>query len=312
MEEPRLMRRLLYVLAALLLVLLFLGGPDGVPFRSFREVWNLGHVLAFALWSRLMLTEGPAALWPWRRQAAFVLAFAFFFGLLSEGLQVWFSRSPDAADLARDLLGGGVALAFLAPSRRALKPSRRRAVQAAALVGLASACVPLAVAGADDLRARSGFPVLSDFESPLETGRWRPGGSRISRDGGTAIHGRGSLRVDFSTDRYSGVYLRYFPGDWRGYRTLRLDAFNPDPSPLDVTIRIHDRHHGERGKSYRDRFNTVRTLLPGWNAIAIDLAEVEAAPRGRPMDMSRLEALGLFAAELPRPRTIHIDHVRLE
>lgn len=307
-----LMRRLLYLAAALLFILLFLGGPERIPFRSFRELWNLGHVVAFALWSAILLQFPPVTVWPWRRQSAVVLSFAFAFGLLSEGLQVWFARSPDVADLARDFLGAGTALALFAPSRSAMGRFQVGIMRAIVLLLLIVAAIPLAAAGTDDLQSWSRFPVLSDFESPLETGRWEEGRGELSRAPGKGSKGEGSLRIDLRPGNYSGASLKYFPRDWRGYRRLRLDLFNPGPAPLDLHIRIHDRHHRGRGGTYRDRFNAVRSVHPGWNDIEVDLAQVERAPRGRAMDMGGIESVGLFATDLRQRRTIYVDHVRLE
>lgn len=304
------MRLLLKIVALALLILLFAGSPGKVHFRSFGEIWNLGHLLVFGLWTWLFLSSPITAGWGWRRQASTVLAAGLAAGLLTEYLQSLVGRSPDMADVGRDVLGAAFALVFFSPARRHLPRGVLRWMQGGVVAGVAVAMIPLGACALDDLRARRDFPVLSDFESPLETGRWG-GGARMERRSEHSSHGRFSMRIDFATTRYSGVFLRYFPTDWSGYAALRFSVFNPSDSPLKLSCRIDDRHHKDHGRAYSDRFNAVFTLKPGWNEISVDLAEAARAPKGRGMDMAGIESFGLFTVELPRPRTIYLDHVRL-
>jgi len=187
----------------------------------------------------------------------------------------------------------------------------RRVTRTFAATLLLVACLPLAVALSDEVIARFQFPVLSDFETPFETSRW-DGGARYSADSSVARHGKASMRVDMDTSLYSGVALVYFPMDWRGYSILSLELLNPSQGGIDITCRIHDLRHEEWGQRYEDRFNKVFRLRPGWNHLQIDLKEVARAPAGRTLDLSTIRAVGVFATRLPTPRTIFLDHMRLE
>ncbi len=71
------------------------------------------------------------------------------------------------------------------------------------------------------------FPILADFESAGELGRWS-GSARFFRSNQQAIRGSYALRVDMGTEQYSGVSLNYFEGDWRGFNTLSIDVFNAE------------------------------------------------------------------------------------
>jgi hypothetical protein len=231
--------------------------------------------------------------------------------IASELLQSPFHRSPEVADVARDLLGTCLALAF-GPS--ALCPQvrwARHALRAASLLALAAAVSPLAAASLDELVARRQFPVLGDFESSLELGRW---GGSAARSLSTAVsrRGRRSLRVDLGTEHYSGIALNYFPGDWRGFRDLCFQMYVPGPATLALTCRVHDAHHRERGQTYGDRFNRRLHLTPGWNDVVISLDDVLRAPQGREMDLAQIEGFAIFAAALPRPRIFYLDNLRLE
>ena len=114
------------------------------------------------------------------------------------------------------------------------------------------------------------------------------------------------------TTRYSGVALAYFPNDWRGYGVLRLEILNPSQGEIDITCRIHDLRHEEGNQRHEDRFNKTFRLRPGWNHLQIDLKEVARAPAGRTLDLGTIRAVGVFATRLPTPRTIFLDHIRLE
>ena len=155
------------------------------------------------------------------------------------------------------------------------------------------------------------FPVLADFESPWETSRWG-GDAEITRDRGFAQNGRYSLKIELNTTTYSGVSLNYFPSDWKGFKDLQFDLFNPSDKALNVTCRIHDALHAENELRYNDRFNRSYRLEPGWNAIRIPLADVAAAPRTRTMNLQAIRDFSIFAVRLSQPQTLYLDHVRLE
>jgi hypothetical protein len=52
-------------------------------------------------------------------------------------------------------------------------------------------------------------------------------------------------------------------------------------------------------------------LAPGRQTIIVPLAVVEAAPAGRPMDMSALREVTLYGYRLDAPRQILFDDFRL-
>jgi hypothetical protein len=114
------------------------------------------------------------------------------------------------------------------------------------------------------------------------------------------------------TSLYSGVALVYFPRDWRGYHFLSLEALNPSSEEIDITCRIHDLRHEEGEQRYEDRFNKAFRLRSGWNHFRVDLEEVARAPAGRTLDLGTIRAVGIFATRLSTPRTIFLDHIRLE
>ncbi len=120
------------------------------------------------------------------------------------------------------------------------------------------------------------------------------------------------MKVVMNTDAYSGVALKYFPGNWEGYRFFQFSVFNPDNDELKIICRIHDRRHTQGQQKYKDRFNRSFSILQGWHTITIPLNQVKQAPENREMDMQRIQGVGIFVVRLPHPRTIYIDDVRLK
>jgi hypothetical protein len=304
-------RRVLWPLALSLAVLLFVGGPGYRSPRSIAAAWDLGHVVAFALWSYLLVSWRPVAETSVPGQWGIVLAFCLVAGSATEGIQWVIGGDVSAADFFRDVVGGLITLSWLAPSARKLRGGARWAARGLAAILLILASIPLATALSDEAIARHQFPTLSDFETPLETNRWE-GDARYTVSRAVARRGKASLCVEMGTALYSGVSLVYFPGDWRGYRFLTMDVQNPSQEEIVVTCRVHDRLHEAGEQRHEDRFNRTFRLSPGWSEIRIDLGEVARAPAGREMDLGRIRAVMLFAKNLPQRRTIYLDSVRLE
>jgi VanZ family protein len=304
-------RFILWPLAVILAVLLFLGGPGYHSPRSTSAAWDLGHILLFFVWGSLLLTWKPVREAPPARQWGIAILFCVVGGVVTEGIQFLVGGDASLGDLLRDQVGGVIALSWVSPSSHILSRGRRRMVRGLSVVLLLVASLPLAVAVADEGIARAQFPLLADFETPFEKDRWE-GGARASVDRSVSRHGNASLRVEMEPSLYSGISLVYFPRNWKNYHFLRLEVFNPASEEIPITCRIHDRRHEEGEQAYEDRFNRTLLLRPGWNGLGIDLSEVAGAPHSRKMDLGEIRGLGLFATKLSAPRTVFVDYVRLE
>jgi VanZ family protein len=300
-----------WLLAGMLAAALFVPGPGAGAPRSLSHAWDLGHIVAFVVWTAVWLRAGAAGRMPARRRWIVTLAVCAGLAVLTEAAQWLTGRDASAGDALRDVLGGLLALSWCDPAAGSTAPALRRAVRGVSAALLLAALAPASAALADEWLARQTFPLLAGFETPFEAGRWQ-GEARFGIDRSRAAHGTASLRVELLPAEYSGVSLVHAPRDWRGFKTLRFEAFNPLEEPLDLVCRIHDGEHERRGPDYRNRFNTGLRLAPGWNAIAIDINAVARAPEARLMDMRDIRSFMVFAMRLPAPRTIFLDHVRLE
>lgn len=299
---------LLVAVAAICLVLLFVGGPGSYSQRSHEYAWGLGHILCFAVWSALFLQWRSG--WSFARQFVVVIVLTFLLGVGIELAQAGLGRNFDLADVLKNLAGSLLTLAFYASARRSLLRARLLLVQVIAVLVLSAALFPLAGALFDEHLAANQFPVLSDFETSFERNRWE-GNARLSIGRDFVSHGSSSLKAELNTDRYSGLFLRFFPEDWREFEMLTFDLYNPSGDELKITCRVHDRIHADSGNAYADRFNRPFSLAPGWTRIDLPLRQIAEAPQGRLLDLEHVAGLGIFVTEQKEPQIIYLDHVRL-
>lgn len=299
------------LLSALLLLLMFTGGPGYYTGRILKHVWNLGHVFAFFLWTWYLANR-----WEWLKQIRpayrllFLSGVVFGAGLLIEGLQYGTARSADWQDIGRNMLGCLLAVFWTRPVCRYFKPFVLGTGRLFCVGLVLLALWPLGCSLVDTHMARRNFPVLADFESPFELERWT-GDAHRERSRNVRLSGQHALKVTLGTETYSGVSLNTFPRDWRAYRALEIGIYNPDRDRISMTCRIHDRIHIQGPQRYQDRFNRRYTIQPGWNRILIPLHDVEQAPEGRSMALDAVMAVGLFATRLDHPRVVFLDHIRL-
>lgn len=287
-------------------ILFFIGGPDYYSTRSLKYLWDIGHILYFALLTILLLqwkliTHRPL-IWQW----LIILAITLVTGVSIEILQLGSTRTPDMGDVVRDLTGSLLVLSFWSLSA-AFK--MRLYIQSFVTVLTLILLWPLTKSIIDETIAWQQFPLLSAFETPFEIERWS--GKDLSIVSIAKVSDRKLLKIFLTTDRYSGVALKHFDGIWKSFSTLEINLYNPDITPLQITIRINDRKHNDGYEEYEDRYNRSFKLVPGWNLLEINLDEVMYSPADRVMDMSHISGFGFFTVSLPSPRTIYLDKVQL-
>lgn len=302
--------RAVLLLVILLLSALFFIGHPARSIRSFVEAWNLGHIIYFALFP-LLLQQIPAIgeIRTVRKAGVYVI-FTIVYGLLVEVLQHGVGRSPDLGDMARNLIGAGVALFIILPVRNTIPLHMLRVLQVAVLLAVVYQCVPTITALTDEFQARRAFPVLSDFQTSLQLDRWSSK-SKISMEGEEGNPENMILHVRLTTAKYTGASLKYFPGNWQGYDSVQFRIFNPLNESLSVICRMHDEQHEKGTYHAADRYNQGFVLKSGWNTITIDLKDVVHAPEDRIMDVRKMRNLHIFAMDLKHPRDMFIDDVKL-
>lgn len=265
----------------------------------------LGGALALALLP-LLRARFPTRPWASHWWAGGIAT--AYLGLLELVQGALGTRTASATDLLIDALGAGGFLAL--DMARAARGRRRVGPLLAGAVLLLVALAPAALHVWDRLAARRAFPLLASLEGPLELERFTSHGATLSRDASWQAHGRYSLRVDLAPGPWPGVVLRGMPPDWRGYTALVMELRVDDGNPLTVDFKLADGAHQK--DQYSDRYNARFALAPGKHTLRIPLADVAAAPRTRTLDLADVRWVEWFIHGLPEPRSLWLDHLRLE
>ncbi|MCF8095223.1 MAG: CIA30 family protein [Desulfobacteraceae bacterium] len=276
------------------------------------EIWITGHILIFFLGAYLFYSFTPGFKnRPTAAQILFLLLAALAASLAIEAIQTFIpGRYFTIRDMAANITGVLLYLSFI-HRRISLK---LLPLHASAIALTAVLLYPVFVSAADRVIADARFPVLADFETPLEKTRFRGNRSLLKISDKYAFQGKRSLRMDFTTRLYSTHSLSYIPGNWKGYAHLKAAVYNPGQKPVKLHIRIEDTQHARsENQQYTDRYNSSFDLPPGkWEKIRIPLKEIKNAPKNRKMEMEQISSIMLFVARQPEPLTLYIDDIRLE
>jgi len=151
--------------------------------------------------------------------------------------------------------------------------------------------------------------LLCDFEAESELDQfcWRCG-QLFSLSGEHATHGRRALRLWMAPARHTGLLSGVARRDWSGFRALCLDVYNPQPQPLQLTVRIDDRPWRP---PYCDRYERPFSLAPGPNLVRIPLETLVTSGTGRPLELSNIWLFYLYL-HLESPTVLYLDYLRLE
>ena len=303
-------RGLLLCLGLLLLWAAFIAPLSAYAPRSLKHAWQLGHVGLFAIWTYLFLCSAAKKLKAGPLIALALLA-SLLLGFTIEWIQVGIGREFSLSDLLLDLLGCLLGICLGLHQRLLTIPATFKAgLFTLTALFLLLATAPLAPILLDEFNMHRKFPVLADFSSELEGQRWKGNVEIVQLASEAGPHA--ALRIGIDTRHYSGASLAHFYRDWRGYRYLHLEIFNPDRDSIKVTLRIHDdQHYGPGRGDYYDRYNRQFVIEHGWNSIRIELSDVAGAARERRIDLGRIQGLGLFTVDSPRHRDIYLARLRL-
>ena len=151
--------------------------------------------------------------------------------------------------------------------------------------------------------------VLFDFESDSELDRfhWRCH-TLFSLSDEHVTHGARSLRLELYPSDYPGLKPMLEENDWRGYKALCFDIYNPDEKELRISVRIDDR---EDYPNYDDRYNRTFILRPGMNRMRISLDTLVTSGTRRKLDLSKIYRVVIFVARPERRVVLYVDYLRL-
>ena len=288
------------VVVAVAFPFFFLGGTTEASSNLMYAIWDCGHLVFFIAIVAIVSKKFDINNW---KVVFFISAAVFVGGGSIELIQAYIGRDGNWDDLLRDMTGAWLGIFWL--QRNTLWSWVGRLIS---IVLLVPTLTTLYYEGRFQFNLNQQFPILAGFESSIETY-----GHRASEQS-TLFHTQGeySLKVDLTTNKYTGVVFNRLINDWTGYKIFSFDIYNPDPQAFKMTVRINDADHHLSGWVTQDRFNSVLNLEPGWNHFAFSLEDIKNAPEHRKMDMTKIMWIEIFAGKLPAPRAIYLDNVRLE
>jgi hypothetical protein len=308
--KKRLSSIILYTAALLLAALLFTQKSD-YALASVEHAWNSGHIIAFWLWTHLLVTRWPflAARSHWQ-QFVIGMAIVILVSFAIEGIQDATGRSFSLDDIRKNVLGGAAAIFFTLPKRKYLNKMLRIGIQVIVLTALLFELAPLGRAVIDDIIIWHQFPVLCSFETPFEEKRWKSNTS-LQIDRNIKKQGRASLKVNPNFGVYSRATLFSFARNWTGFQYLELDLYNPHSKAIYIKIAVHDGLFHRRGYQEKDRFVRPYKLPHGWNHIRIPIEDIRTAPREREMQMKDIREIIVLVWLHKKPLVIYIDELTL-
>jgi VanZ family protein len=286
--------------------LFFIGGPDWFSPTVFKNIWDFGHIIFFAVLMLLLQTVKGFDSWrDWLGATASVLAL----GIGIEFIQHFVGRDANWLDVFHNLCGMWFGLFW------GLRPTRiiwlLRGLSALLLLPPLWLVIDSGVA---DVQMRYQFPQINSFESRHEFQQIRFNAAQVNAQASNAnaTQGSSSLKITFGTQRYSGVRLVGPYGDWGKYSALAMDFYNPAADTIELAIKITDYSHDRGTNKFNDRFNRRVQLLPGWNSVTLSIDDIHKAPYQRDMQMDEISGLGIFTVDSPVERIVYWDNIRLQ
>lgn len=294
-------------LAVCALLLLFIDVGSLFSQRLIEALWPIGHLSVFCFWSFLLLHyHSTIRAFSLLKQCFTLTLLCFSFGLSIEIIQPYFSREMEVQDLFLNYMG--VLLSIILFSKHPIHWLFK--VSYLLLIGLVLHRSALLIY--DEAKAQIDFPVLASFDQEIELTRWKADQPLTIEKLIVQTGSNSMMQITFVPRQYSGVALRYFPGDWQNYNKITMRFYNPNPDALPVTLIIIDQHYDKGHPNYRDRYDQHLTIAPGYSEQSILLATIQAGVELREMDLNKIAGVDFYMYKLKSPIHLYLDSMYLQ
>ncbi|MGK0442340.1 MAG: glycopeptide antibiotics resistance protein, partial [Pseudohongiellaceae bacterium] len=228
--------------------------PVDISLRSTQHLWNLGHLALFFIISCCIYYFRNQQLKSLHNEIIELIAYPFIFGLSIELIQPWFERTTDIDDLIKNLTGSLLAFCLLSQHLALNSKKKQLLLSSLSLVLGFYALIPFTTSYYDEAMAKNNFPIIIDFESPLELSRLSPIGKNttiaiIKRDKDTH-----ALALSIQKEEYSGASISYLSRNWQNYNQLLFNVYNPLKKTQPLILKIYDNQHHYNNYDYNDRY----------------------------------------------------------
>jgi len=310
------------IFIAILTYFLFSSGSTNYDSVLYRSLWEGGHFVLFAAIIFVLLKLEFVKNQPWYILVLAIAPFCIIIGFATEFLQLLVGRSFQYSDVVNDVIGGYAGFLF---SRWALTFSSEvppRETKKKILIkrlGFVVGFLLLSLIGFREFLFTSvhvwsintNFPILANFEAPLEVDRWEYNRADISISNQIVRRDKRSLQATFYSAKYPSIELKRMATNWDGYDYLNLSINNPSNDAININLRIYDIDHMFRHYQYSDRFNKKLILFPGWNDLQLSIKEIKNSPQDRKMNMKKIHLISLFMIKVEEETTVYIDDIFL-
>ena len=150
--------------------------------------------------------------------------------------------------------------------------------------------------------------VLYDFETDNELNElhWHCR-TLYSRSDQFVSHGVKALKLELYPSDYPGLDMKLKKHDWRIYKALRLEIYNPQPRSIQVKFRIDDKEDPD----YADRYSRGFDLKPGMNYLYVPLNTLITTGTSRNLNLKEIHKFLIYIVNPERKVVLYIDHIRL-
>ncbi|MFT6925926.1 MAG: putative membrane protein YwzB [Psychromonas sp.] len=288
--------------------------------RLVEALWPIGHIVSFAFWAWLLLSFNAYIKSRGSKQQLFLLLLlTLIIGGGIELLQPFFSRSAQLGDLYSDLFGAFFAYLFFGNFNKN-NNNFLIASRFLYIILLLYLMFPAMQTVKDEFETRIDFPIIAKFDSSSELTRWKAdlplsivnsSELPVTRKSDTNL-----MKITFAAEKDSRAVLRFFAGNWQGYKQIKFSFFNPNQELLKVRLIITDQNYDKstsenHTSNQNDRFGKWLLIDPGWNEYFVDLTDIENAPTERDMDLSNIAGVDFYMYKLKEPIILYVDNIEL-
>jgi hypothetical protein len=291
--------------------LVALAAALGLLFLPLPREWSRGWRVTLLDFGHVPLFAALVFIWtPRDRPVWRTLLFAVALAGAVELVQKFVDRTADWGDFVRGAIGALCAALLILAWR-----SRRRPVLAVgcALLAAGSLAWPVLDSGPRLLDAYEGyraFPVLADFRTDRELGRWWHVQASLSQTPDPAQPGRWVGRLDLTPgdSPYPTAGLEPVVGNFRRYRWLCC-SIEVEGEPLLIFTSV-------RGGPVVDgstvHYQVGRVYGPGPHMIRLDLPETAMQAHPEPLDLTDVRTVQFYTIRPKAVRTMLIRCIWLE
>ena len=197
-------RWILLIILVSAVIMFFISGPDYYSSRSFKGIWDQGHILFYTLLFYYLLRFFPLfGSLSLAKQLNWGLFITMSSGILIELVQIKFTRLPELGDIWRNCLGFTFALIFFSGSMNKISERLLHLFKILIIFLIMLELSFPVKALIDEQTALNQFPLLSGFETIFETDRWEPS-QKMKRVKTYSREGKYSAEILLTTEKYSG------------------------------------------------------------------------------------------------------------